>query len=147
MAKLPSQTQLLLPLLETIRDRGGAAAPQAVYDDVAARLAVPDEVRNATEVREDGRTINLFERRVRWVRQTCVVKQLLSAETRGVWELTAKGESRLGGIVRGAILTLFETDRGLFLWGNAEDALGIIGRESCDLICTSPPYPLIKAKE
>ena len=147
MVELPSQTQLLLPLLETIRDAGGAATPGAVYDEVAARLGVSDEVRNAAEIREDGRVTNLFERRVRWVRQTCVAKSLLSREKRGVWELTQKGAAKLGNIVRGAVLTLFETDRGIFLWANAEDALGVIERESVDCIMLSPPYPLIKTKE
>jgi site-specific DNA-methyltransferase (cytosine-N4-specific) len=144
--ELPTQTQLILPLLETIHEAGGCASPGAIYDELAARLRITDEARNATSQRGDRGAVNLFERRVRWTRQTAVMKGLIARERRGVWALTEKANARLHNIVRGAVVTLFETSNGVFLWANAEDAVGIVERESVDLLCTSPPYPIVSPK-
>jgi DNA modification methylase len=144
---LPTQTQMLLPLLEAIHDAGGVATPGALYDEVATRLGITDEVRNATITGKQKEEYNLFERRVRWTKQTAVARGLIETERRGVWALTDAANAKLRNVVRGAILTIFETDRGVFLWANAEDAVGIIERESVDLLLSSPPYALISSKE
>lgn len=144
---LPSQTQLMLPLLESIQAAGGVAKPGALYDEIAARLGLPQQVREATSDRADRGEVNLFERRVRWTRQTAIMKGLIDGRQRGKWALTDKANAKLHNCVRGALLTIFETDRGMFLWGSAEDAIGIIERESVDLLMTSPPYALLHPKE
>jgi hypothetical protein len=59
-----SDAQLLLPLLDEIAKAGGIARPGEVYDRLAARLAIPDEVRNLTVVMGDGREVNAYERRL-----------------------------------------------------------------------------------
>lgn len=144
---LPSQSQMLLPLLEAIHDAGGIARPGELYDEVAKRMGLADEVRNLTVERPDRGKVNLFERRVRWTRQTAIMKGLITTEQRGVWALTERANAKLHNIVRGAIVTLFETKNGIFLWANAEDALGVIERGSIELLLSSPPYPLVKGKE
>lgn len=143
---LPSNTQLLLPLLALIEDSGGAAKPGEIYERLAAQFDLPDEARNAT-VRYGERECNAFERRVRWVRQTAVCKGFLGKPRRGLWELTERGNATLRNARRGTIVTIFETEHGFALWANAEEAVGIIEPGSLDLIVTSPPYPLLKKKE
>jgi hypothetical protein len=37
---LPSNTQLMLPLLQTLQDRGGSARPRDLYGDIANQVGV-----------------------------------------------------------------------------------------------------------
>lgn len=145
--KLPSQTQLMLPLLEAISDNGGSARPRDIYDAVATKVDLDSETRAAIDPRSDRGTVNLFERRVRWTRQTAILKGLMANEQRGRWELTESAKGRLQNIRPGAVITVFETDMGVYLWANAKDAVGYIEHGSVDLIMTSPPYPLLKPRE
>jgi site-specific DNA-methyltransferase (cytosine-N4-specific) len=138
---LPTQAQLMLPMLHALRDRGGAARPGAIYDDIAARLGLRAEIREARVDAGTAGDVNAFERRVRWTRQSAVLHGLISRERRNLWELTDKANTQLRNIVRGAMLTVFTTESGAFLWARAEDAVGIIERGSVDLIFSSPPYP------
>jgi DNA modification methylase len=144
--RLPTQGQLALPLLEEIQAAGGVARPGELYDRLAARMGLTDQERNA-ETRIGDRRVNVYERQVRWTRQTCVVKGLIENGERNRWALTDRANAKLGNIVRGKIVTIFETERGFVLWANAEDALSVLARESIELVYTSPPYPLLRAKE
>jgi len=69
---LPSHTQLMLPLLQTLKDKGGAARPCDLYDEIADQFELSDEDRNGT-VNAGQRKVNAFDRRLRWVRQTAVL--------------------------------------------------------------------------
>lgn len=143
---LPAHSQMLLPLLETIQQAGGSARPINLYDDLAIKMNVDESTRNETLTLNDGRTVNAFERRVRWTRQNAVLKGLIDNSHRAAWTLTEKANAKLANMKRGVILTLFETDKGLFLWANAEDAMGVIEPGSVDLLYTSPPYALVHPK-
>jgi DNA modification methylase len=145
--RLPTQTELLLPLLDTIREHGGAARPGAIYDELAAKLDVDDELRSATTRLKDGQEFSTFERRVRWTRQTAVLKGLLARETRGVWELTDAGNHALRNARRGTIVTVFEGAGGVLIWANAEDVISVVERKSVQALITSPPYPLLRQKQ
>lgn len=91
----PTHTQLMLPLLETIEAEVGSARPRDPYDAVAEKLGVPPEIRNEVTATANGRVHNVFERHIRWARQTAVRKGLIGAPERGVWALTEKGEGAL----------------------------------------------------
>ncbi len=143
--KLPSNTQLMLPLLQSLQDRGGSARPRDLYGEIADQVGLSEEARNASVV-IGNRKINMFERRVRWTRQTAVMKSLISKDEDRVWRLTESANAKLGNIVRGTVLTFAISEQGALLWANAEDALGIIEPESIDLLMTSPPYPLLNPK-
>ena len=145
--QLPPQSQLLLPLLHELRDAGGYARPGELYDKIAARIGLDDDTRNATVDAGRAGRVNAFERHVRWTRQTCVAKGLIANAQRGRWELTDRANAKLQNIIRGTIVTIFETDNGFFLWANAEDAVGLIEPGSVGMLLSSPPYPLLRPKE
>lgn len=142
----PTHDQLMLPLLDEIDRLGGRARPSDLYERLAERLAVPDDVLSETKTFSDGQTHRLWERRVRWARQTAVLRGLITSPERGVWELTAIGGNVLKKIQPGLVITIFETDDGVALWANAEDAAAVIEKESCQLVYCSPPYPIQNAR-
>ncbi len=144
--RLPSETQLMLPLLESIERQGGAARPRDLYDEIAHQLDLSPEVREHT-IACGGVPTNVFERRVRWTRQTAVLKGLIDRTEPSIWRLTGVARSRLGNIGRGVVLTFAISEQGAFLWANAEDALAVVERGSVDLLMTSPPYPLLRPRE
>ena len=143
---LPSQTQLMLPLLQSLDELGGAAKPGSIYDTIAAKLNLSTADRTAMSG-DDAKAFNLFERRVRWTRQTAVFNGLVDGSQRSVWQLTQKAKTRLKNIVAGKVVHIFHTPTGCFLWGSAEDVVGCIERGSVNLILTSPPFPLTRPRE
>jgi site-specific DNA-methyltransferase (cytosine-N4-specific) len=125
-------------LLNGIDELGGVARPGELYDRIADKLNLDDTVRY-DETTINGKRINEYERRVRWVRQTLVAKHLIANEQRGVWALTDRANAKLKNIVHGVIVTVFESRNGLYLWASAQDAAAIIERSSVDLVMVSPP--------
>jgi site-specific DNA-methyltransferase (cytosine-N4-specific) len=144
---LPSETQMLLPLLHSLQECGGSARPCEIYDAVADQLGVTTNVRNMTSSSETGKGYNLFERRVRWTRQTAVLKGLISNAERSIWSLTSAAEAKLGNMRRGTLLTFAIHENGALIWGNVEDAVAVVEPQSVDLLLTSPPFPLLNPKE
>lgn len=146
-AELPTQGQIMLPLLEAIERHGGRARPRDLYDEVADQLDVTDEARSLSATFANGRTSSLFERQVRWARQTARLRGHLAAPERGVWELTAGGRNALRNVRPGVIITVFETDAGFAVAANVEGAAGVLEPGAVDLLFTSPPFPLLSGKE
>lgn len=144
--KGPTDSQLMLPLLSEISALGGRAKPAQLYATLAERLDVPEEI--LSQKRDfGGQSRSLWERRVRWARQTAVLRGLIATPERGVWELTRAGDEVLEKAKPGIILTIFETSNGAALWASAEDAAGIIAPGSLDLIYLSPPYPILSGRD
>jgi restriction system protein len=89
---LPTQEELVLPLLRVINASGrGIRPPEAV-----AWLA--DEFRLTEEQRErlnPSRTNNMFYNRVNWARLRFVKDGLVSDEQYGVWVITDAGRKEL----------------------------------------------------
>jgi hypothetical protein len=142
---LPSESQLALPLLRELAAAGGRARPGELYDRIAATLGISDAARSATVV-TNGRKTNAYQRRVRWVRQTLVARELIANDERGVWALTDRGNAKLQNIIAGVIVTVFTTANGAFVWANASDTTALVERGSVDLLLCSPPYPLLTPK-
>lgn len=146
-ASIPTQGQLMLPLLAAIERQGGRARPRDLYEDVADQLQVPAEAREQTATFADGRESVLFERQVRWARQTAILRGHIAAPSRGIWELTAGGRNALRNVRRGVIVTVFETEAGVAVAANVEDAAGLVEPGSVDLLFTSPPFPLLSGRQ
>lgn len=132
--------------MQALHSLGGAANAKDIVDFVADELNLPEEIRNAKGV-VSGREINLFARRVRWVRQDGIRRQFLSAESYGKWALTESGRTYLQNIRPGFIITIYETALGQALWAECETAAAMIDDKSVNLIITSPEFPLLKPKD
>ena len=64
---LPTQTELLLPLLNVLRENGQMRAKDAC-DAVAEKIGLPAATRrHVEEVGPCGQEANLFDRKVRWL--------------------------------------------------------------------------------
>ncbi len=146
MSRAPTQNQLMLPLLDELRVQGGRARPGDLYDRLAERMKLDEELAASRKTFADGETRNLWQRQVRWARQTALLRGYIAAPERGIWELTAVGDRMLGRIRPGLVVTIFETASGVALWATAEAAAGVIEPESVDLVFCSPPYPLVTAR-
>lgn len=142
---IPTQTQMMLPLLEILQERG-EARPKDIYNDLAGRIGLSTEDRERT-IERSGQQVNEFERTVRWTRQTAVAKGLISKGERAAWALTETAKAKLGNMRQGTILTFAIGENGFLLWANAEDAVTVIEKESIQLLLTSPPYALSRPRE
>lgn len=145
--KFPSQSQLVLPLLEVLDAAGGRASVRDAADALAERFGLDEETRKATTFAGAAGDVNAWDRHVRWARQRAAFDGLIASGARGVWELTEQGKSRLINIRPGLILKVYETEFGIALWAEVESALAHIENDFVNLVMTSPPYPLLKKKQ
>lgn len=150
MATLPTQGQLLLPLLETLKEAGGRAKPSELYDALAEKLELPQWLRELRGLAGKAGEINIWERRVRNTRQYAANRGLIEKNPnhwrRNLWEITASGRSSLRNCRPGVVITVFTTDLGCGILAEAESAIQVIADGSVHLILTSPPYPLVTQK-
>ena len=147
MKNLPSQSQLVLPLIEVCKDAGGKLRAQEAYEALQSRLNLSAEVLTETVNGGNGTKVSKFRQRVRWARQRAIDAGLLVAAERGVWQITDQASDKLANNHTGVVVTIWETELGQVLWGTAERAAAVIEPGAIDLIYTSPPYPLLQPKE
>ena len=145
-ARKPSNEQLVLPLIAVLERKGGSARPSEIYDTLAQAVDLDPKIRNLSATDKNGNSHNLWERHVRFVRETAKTRGLITSPKRGIWELTAAGGGTLGMVKPGVVVTIFETSLGMAVWGLAEEAIGLLPDGSVDLLLTSPPYPLLTDK-
>ena len=142
----PKRAQLMLPILETLHEMGGAATPAAVIAAVSDRFDLPAEVREASVIRTwakwGSRRRYPFRQEVHWARNDAVTKGLIGRTEKGVWTLTDQGADTLRNCTPGVILTVYETPNGEYLWASAATAAGHLVDGSLDLVFSSPPYPI-----
>jgi len=142
---LPSQTQTLLPFLESINELGGSAAAGDVIHAVTSKLGVNRAALDTREVdcgKWGKRRRSVWRQRIHWVRQNAVSAGLLERGEYGRWTLSAKGRDSLVDAQPGVILTVYETPSGEVLWADAMTAAGMLRPGSVDLVFTSSPYPI-----
>ncbi len=149
-ARIPTQQELLLPLLEVLQANGPLKAGDAV-EAVADKLSVSGDVRALTTEHEhsDGyiRETNVFARKVRWVRQNAVLAGLISKARYGIWELAESGHKNLTMAKPGVVVTVARDEHGGILWAEAMSAVGYLEKGSISAIISSPPYPLARQRE
>jgi len=142
----PTQQQFVLPLLDCLDNEGGKARTGDLYDAVATKLSVSEDLRNEKVV-IGGQTFSAFERTVRWSQQHAKAMGLVVPTGKATWELTGKGKEALHRAAPGVVITIFTTADGIALLGRAEEAVAHIDDRSLQLLFTSPPYPLLRQKE
>ncbi len=142
-----TQGDLLLPFIDVLAAAGGRARGKVVADALAERVSLDNDERTRPVLTTGGRKINAWDRTVRWIHQLARVRGLTIAEEPGLWALTDRANDALRNARPGVVVVIYESERGLALWGTAEAVEKRLEAGSLDLIVTSPPYPLLRAKE
>lgn len=140
MTAIPSQRQLMLPMLDAIDRAGGSAATGDIRVAVADALALPKEAR-ARRASIGGQDHNVLGHRVRWAQQHARLAGLVERAD-GAWSITEKGREQLTRCLPGKPVTVFFTPEGCAMWAMAEDMASIVDHGSVRLLLTSPPYAL-----
>ena len=148
--QIPHRNQLLLPLLETIQELGGASRPKDVIDKLAERFSLPPEITEQNELRNFGswgkRRRYPWRQTVHWVRHEAATRGLIDRNTKGVWVLTNQAVDSISSCQPGLILIVYETPHGEAIWAEAITAAGALKDDSVNLLFTSPPYPLFSGR-
>lgn len=142
----PSQRELTIPLLRVLSTAGGEARSSHVQDALAGEFEMPAQLRDAHVEVAPGRTVNRWDRHVRWTQQRARLAGLTHTAAAGLWRLSSAGETALENQRPGVVATFATTIRGVLLWAHAEDLAGHVDEGSVRLLCTSPPYPLNRKK-
>jgi len=142
----PSQDQLALPLL-AILEEAGPTRCRDVADALAERVGVDPTDRRRMVVVGGKKRVNAWDRTVRWAQQKTRLRGLTESGSDGRWRLTPKAKNGLTPAAPGVVVTVFETERGMALWGEAEAVEGLLEPRSIDLVLVSPPYDLATAKD
>lgn len=140
MNVIPSQRQLMLPLLHALDAAGGEAKTTTIREAVAEQLHLSDDARSrrATIGQQNH---NVLGHRVRWAQQHARLAGLVERSEHS-WRLTRQGKVHLTRCLPGRPVTIFLTDQGCALWAMAEDLASVIDHGSVRLLFTSPPYAL-----
>ena len=123
-----------------------------LYDGLAERIDLSAEDRTR-RIAHPGRragnsTINQFEHQARWAAQRLKLMGLAQPNARErLWEITGKGRDSLHRVVPHVVVTIFVTERGALLGGDAADAISFVDDGSIQALITSPPYPLLRQKQ
>ena len=90
--RVPTQAQLVFPLLSLLDEAGGSMESRAAYDALAMRTGVGVAARREAVVLQCGQRHNLWERHVRFVKERAKHSGYLTSHDRGLWELTDEGK-------------------------------------------------------
>jgi len=138
-----------LDLFEHVFGAYGQPASGRLSNDELYRVAVGragldrTELAKTSPVGRDAQPRSLLKRRIRWHQQTLRHMGILHKVdgSRGIWELTELGRSRLRAIKDGAAVVACSTDLGVAIWANCSTVFAR-WNEPIFLALTSPPYPL-----
>lgn len=141
MARYPSQSQMVLPLLEVLSEAGRPLEPRHVYPAVAEAAGLPASVVGD----RDSRGIATFQRHVRWTAERTHQTGLTTRNERR-WSATPRGRDMLRFAEPGTVQVVLTAPDGEVLWADAYDALLRIGDGTVQTALTSPPYLLLAKK-
>lgn len=151
LTPLPTQKQLLLPLLETLSDLGGSVRCDTAIRAVSDRLGVPTAIVDDFQVvnfdRWGTRKRSAWRQTVHWVRMNAVTRGLIERSSDGFWTITAAGEDILHNCKPGLILVVYETPNGEAVWAEAITAAASLQENSVQLVFSSPPYPILNGRK
>lgn len=85
--KGPQFLSYIVPILEILKENGGAGSTSEVIDKVIEKLNIPEE--EISKVNSSGQST--VRNRIQWARFYLSKAGLLNAEKRGTWELTQEG--------------------------------------------------------
>jgi restriction system protein len=93
---MPAQSELEIPLLRLLEQRGGEAKPRELYGPLAKEFPAITEA-DLQEVMESNNSLK-WENHVQWVRQKLVQKGEIDGSVRGVWRIRDTGRWRISGV-------------------------------------------------
>jgi site-specific DNA-methyltransferase (cytosine-N4-specific) len=115
-----------------------------VYADLADKFGLNPEERGQ---RHPIGGYKLWDHAIRNTKQTLVKKDLIGGGY-DLWALTDKGKDHLMNAKPGVVITVFVTDAGEAIWGDACSVMSShIEDNSVMLHWSSPPYPLLRQKQ
>jgi site-specific DNA-methyltransferase (cytosine-N4-specific) len=135
-----TRSELLLPILKIISDKGNAA-PRELYDEISHLFGLDPSIRDQV-ANYNGRPSRLYDRTIRWAMQDCKRQGWLFSEERGNWQVTDAGNEALGRVKPGVQITIFRTELGQAVAAIAREASAIVDQDSVQALFTSPLFPL-----
>lgn len=89
---IPSEKDILIPLLHLIHDSGGSIKPSDAYDRLGFYFGLTEEERRVMLPSSISRK---FDNRVAWARNNLCSQDFLDRSIRGVWKITEHGRGEL----------------------------------------------------
>jgi site-specific DNA-methyltransferase (cytosine-N4-specific) len=139
---IPTQQQLMLPLLRALQQNGPMPTGDAI-EAVAETFGLSRAQRAASITYSGSRRAKIFDRTLRWTRHNAVIAGLMPKGPTGLWQLADKGRQGLLLARPGTVICVARDDEGAILWARAQDAVAFFEQETFQLIFESPPYPLV----
>lgn len=109
---IPSQSQLILPLLEALDSEGGSAKASVVCDAIASRINLLPDEREACSRTPGGKKFNVLDRAVRWTHQLSKLRGLTTNSGPGTWTLTGAARNKLENASPGIVVLVYENNLG-----------------------------------
>jgi DNA modification methylase len=160
---MPSQAQLVLPLLELAITGGGKVSSKEAYHELAKAHRLPESVTSRSEVLDCGQRHNLWERHVRFAKERAKAAGYMRSQSPGLWELTEDGRAAVSKSESAVVVTIVTDPAGGPIGAQIEINVGLptvhtlhlgdarnlswIGSGQIPLIVTSVPYFDLKEYE
>src|SRR3546814_1547436 len=109
MTILPSQRQLMRPILDAVQRAGGQASTSESREAVADQLGLDQDTRSARG-QIGGQDHNILAHRIRWGQPHNRLAGLIERDD-GTWRLTSKGSSHITQASPGRTITDRKTTR------------------------------------
>lgn len=89
---IPPQSQIEIPLLETLVELGGETQPRDIYPVITRKFPqlTPEDLTLRLKHGEKA-----WHNRIQWTRQSLITAGDMTSPKRGVWAVTAQGRSRV----------------------------------------------------
>lgn len=91
MDRLPSPTNLVIPILKTLSRSNGALSHSQIEAQVITELAIPESL---SSIKRLGNRRELSYR-LSWARTDAKNKGFIQRNDKGLWEITDKGKAKL----------------------------------------------------
>lgn len=142
-------SNLTLAAVEAVyRDHDGPVSNQAMISAVAKATGIDAaQLKKKSPVGRAARPHALGERALRWHQQSLRMAGVIERVPgeRGFWRITENAKQKLHIILPGKALLGFSTALGVGLWADCR-TLFSNWSEPISLVCSSPPYPLRRAR-
>ena len=91
----PSQSQLILPIIEALAAKPGAARARDVANELGERFGIPPSEIERTVPTSDGQAVGVWHRHVRFARQKAAQMGYLASAGHALWQATDEGREGL----------------------------------------------------